>query len=522
MRAIRLDLLGFLGLFLLVAPMAFSESPVAVASPAVRSAIVDSTAIAQLVARYHAEDRFSGSVLVAAGDEVIYEGGFGEADRAWHIPNRPDTVFLVGSVSKQFTSMLIMQLVAEGKLRVEDTLAKHLPSYPADKAGITIHQLLSHSSGLPHYGGFDAIGIDLDDYLRLDRPVSDYVETIGRLELQSEPGSEYSYSSMGYIILAYIAEQVSGKSYGALIRERIARPIGVDDLGFAYNHEPVERLAHGYEFQIRRLDDGRLDLRYEPEPYRDQSNKYSTGGVHASVRALFKWARAVVGSELLDPGLRDRMFTPHAGTYGYGWRIDSGEALGLPEIELIAHGGSLAGYRASIVLVDRGRYTLVALGNSDSSRSGALTAAIGRLLFGLEQPPANILGTSVAWRMVRDGVDVGRQWFERHKEAGFPGYLNNDFAFYAYAERFWELERPDLGLALTELGQQAHPESPMLHLAAAESHRVAGNPKAALAAAEAALQGIADGVETPGFVAEDAQRLIDELQVELAPAAAAP
>lgn len=481
----------------------------------------DSTALAQLVARFHAEDRFSGAVLVAAGDEVLYEGGFGEADRTWHVPNEPDTVFLVGSVSKQFTSMIVLQLVAEGKLALEDTLAKHLSDFPADKAGITIHQLLTHTSGLPHYGGFEAIGIDLGDYLRLDRPVSSYVELIGQLELQAAPGSEHSYSSMGYVVLAYISEQITGKGYGQLIEERIAGPLELRDLGFAYGHEPVERLADGYGLEIRRLHDGTLTLRYEPRTYRDQSNTYSTGGVHASVRALLGWARAVVGGELLTPALRDRMFTPHADGYGYGWRIESGEDWGLPaEVEVISHGGSLSGYRASIVLIDRGRYTIVALGNSESSLSQSVTQEIARVLHGVATDPPNILGTAIAWRMVREGSEAGRRLFAEQKAIDFTGYFNNDYAFYAYAETFSELERPDLGLVLAELGLEAHPDSPMLHLAAALNHRVAGELEAAVAAAEVALEKIAEGVDSPGFVEEEATELLEELKPALRPAAA--
>ena len=482
---------------------------------------VDSTAIARVVSEFHVEERFSGSVLVAEGDRVIYEGGFGEADRTWHIPNRADTVFLVGSVSKQFTSMLILQLVAEGKLSLDDTLAKHLPDYPPDKAGITIHQLLCHGSGLPHYGGFHEIDVDLGDYLRLDRPVSSYVELIGRLNLRSEPGTEHSYSSMGYIVLAFIAEQVTGKSYGRLIEERIAGPLEIDDLGFAYNDEPVARLAHGYEYEMHARDDGSLELRYEPEGYRDQSNKYSTGGVHASVRALFKWSRAVVSDELLAPELRERMFTPQMDDYGYGWRIHAGEEWQLPEeVEVISHGGSLSGYQASIVIIDRGRYTIAVLGNSSSSRSGAVAQEIARVLYGEVPGPANILGTAVAWTLVRDGVDAGRSMFEREKKNGFPNYHNNDFAFYAYAEQFAELERPDLGSALAELGLEAHPESPMLHLGLALNHRAAGRNEAAIASAEKALALIEAGGDDAGFVGEDARELIEELAAEVRKVAA--
>jgi CubicO group peptidase (beta-lactamase class C family) len=480
----------------------------------------DSTAIAQLVSRFHAEGRFNGSVLVAAGDEVIFEGGVGEADRTWHVPNRPDTVFLIGSVSKQFTSMLVLQLVAEGELGLDDPLSKYLPDYPADKAGLTIHQLLTHSSGLPHYGGLVEIDVDLDDYLRLDRPISAYVELIGRTELDFEPGTDHSYSSLGYIILGHLAELVTGKSFGQLLEERIAAPLGVDDLGFAYNNEPVERLAHGYEYSIRKDGERGLELTFVPEPYRDQSNKYGTGGVHASVRALFRWARAIVSDQLLEAALRDRMFTPQAENYGYGWRIDPGEAFGLPdEVEVISHGGSLSGYRAGIRILDRGRYTIVALGNSDSSRSPALADAIARLLLGADPGPANIFGTEVAWRMVRDGEEVATSFFQEQHEAGVPDYFDNDFAFYAYAEQFIELGRHDLGLALARLGLAAHPESPMLQLAVALSQRGLGEPEAALAAAESALRLLAEGGDGAGFVEEHARELVDELAAETRPMA---
>lgn len=484
------------------------------------SAAEDSTAIANLAARFSAEHRFSGSLLVAHEDEVIFEAGFGEANRTWHIPNRPDTRFLVGSISKQFTSMLILQLVAQGKIDLEDPLSKFLPDYPADKAGLTIHQLLCHASGLPHYGGFARIGIDLDDYLRLDRPVSSYVELIGRLNLQSEPGSEYSYSSMGYVVLAYVAELVTGKSYGRLIEERIARPLGIADLGFAYNDRLVERLAHGYEYNIQRRDDGGLMLGYVPAPYRDQSNKYSTGGVHASVRALFRWARAIVSDELLEPSYRERMFTPQIANYGYGWSIESGDSIGISEgVEVISHGGSLSGYQASIMILDRGRYTLIALGNSDTSRSSALTAAVAQLLWGRDPDPVNVLGTAVAWRMVRDGKEVATNFFRQQKEADFPDYFNNDFAFYAYGETFAKLERPDFGLAIVNLGLEAHPESPMLHLGLAVNQRLEGDSSAARAAAEEALRLVAAGGEDAGFVEEHARELLSELEAEELPMA---
>lgn len=479
------------------------------------AAAEDTTAIADLVARFHAEHRFDGAVLVARGDEVIYEGGFGEADRAWHVPNRPDTVFLVGSISKQFTAMLILQLAADGKLGLTDPLSKYLPDYPPDKAGITLHQLLCHASGLPHYDGFEEIGVDLDDYLRLFRPVKDYVELIGKLKLQSEPGTEHSYSSMGYIVLAYVAELVSGKDYGRLIEERIARPIGAEDLGFAYGDRLVERLAPGYVYEIRRRDGGGLELGHFPEPYRDQSNKYSTGGVHASVRSLFRWARALVGDKLLEPSWRDRMFTPQADNYGYGWRIETGEPIGLPdEVEVISHLGSLSGYRGSIMLLDRGRYTLIALANSDVSRSDAVTEDIALLLHGRDPGPVNNLGTAVAWRMVRDGPEVATEFFRKQQAAGFRDYIAIEATFSAFVEELTAKNRPDYGLRLAELGLEAHPGSAMIQLALAVSQRALGDSVAARAAARKALALAAEGA---GAVEERAKKLLAELAAEEVP-----
>ncbi|MEM8962580.1 MAG: serine hydrolase [Acidobacteriota bacterium] len=471
----------------------------------------DSTAIAQLASSFHVENRFDGAVLVAKGDEILYEAGFGEADRSWGIPNRPDTVFLVGSVSKQFTAMLILQLAAEGKLSLMDPLSKHLPDYPDNKANITIHQLLTHTSGLPHYAGFFRIAVNLNDYLRLDRTVESYVDLIGRLPLDFEPGSEHDYSSMGYIVLAYIAEQVTGKSYGQLIEERIAEPIGVSDLGFAYNDETVERLAHGYMFDLRKAEDDKLTLEYYPEPYRDQSNKYSTGGVHGSVRALFHWARAAMGDELLEPAWRDQMFTPHAENYGYGWRIDSGDTLGLAEdVEVISHGGSLSGYKASIVILDRGRYTVIALGNSSAARSSALTQSIAQMLYDVDVDAANVLGTAVAWRMVRNGPDVATDFFREQQAAGFPDYVESDYAFYIYAERFADLGYPAYGQRLAELGLEAHPDSAQIVLGLAMNQHALGDSSQARANAEKSIK-LAGEQDGPDYVAEHAQELIEEI-----------
>ena len=163
---------------------------------------------------------FNGVVLVAEKGKTIYENAMGPANREWDIPNKTDTKFMIGSVSKQFTAMVILQLVEEEKLQLEDKISKFIPYYPKEKADkITVHHLLCHSSGIPLmtklYNDF------YTDIWVKEYTDEEYVKLFCDFEHEFEPGTRFMYNSAGYYLLAVIIEKITGKKFNEIIKEKI-------------------------------------------------------------------------------------------------------------------------------------------------------------------------------------------------------------------------------------------------------------------------------------------------------------
>lgn len=180
------------------------------------------------VQAYVDQQRFNGSVLVARDGKPVLSKGYGMANLEWNVPNTPQTKFRLGSISKQFTAMLVLQLEQQGKLKVHDPIAKYMPDAPPAWQKITFHHLLTHSAGLPSFTSFP-------DYLRTMNQPSPPAETLERFrnkELEFEPGAKFKYSNSGYVLLGYLLEKISGKSYEQLLREQILTPLGMEDTGY--------------------------------------------------------------------------------------------------------------------------------------------------------------------------------------------------------------------------------------------------------------------------------------------------
>src|SRR5260370_27324953 len=199
----------------------------------------------KLLHAYAEYGKFNGSVLVAEKVQVIYKKGFGLADMEWNIPNQPDTKYRLGSITKQFTSMLIMQLVEQGKLKLDVPISTYLPDYPK-KSGdvITLHHLLTHSSGIPNmtsFPGFDK-NISRDFYSPMQ-----LVNLFADSTLQFEPGKKFVYSNSGYILLGYIIERVTGKTYEQVLQENIFTPLKMNNTGYDHHQTLLKNRAIGYE-----------------------------------------------------------------------------------------------------------------------------------------------------------------------------------------------------------------------------------------------------------------------------------
>lgn len=266
--------------------------------------------LAGILQTYHNYNMFDGAVLVAENGKIIYKGAFGLANREWNIPNQTDTKFMLGSVSKPITATLMLIQVQKGLIDLNKTIADYLPEFknkPA--AGITIKQLLSHTSGIPNYD------IIKDFFSRISRKNftrEDYVKVYMDSALAFEPGSRYFYSSWGYFTLGYIMERVTGKSYSQLMKDDIFSKLQMNNSGSYQHLQVVPNRATGYDYSFGG---------FTSADFRDQSNTMGTGDLYSTVEDLFKFHLAISNHTLLNKQLTDEMLSPgmRPARYGYGW-----------------------------------------------------------------------------------------------------------------------------------------------------------------------------------------------------------
>jgi CubicO group peptidase (beta-lactamase class C family) len=296
---------------------------------------------------------FFGSVLLARDGKVLLSKGYGMADIENDVPNTPRTKFRIASVTKQFTAMGIMLLQQEGKLNVQDSVCKFIEDCPPAWQPITLHHLLTHTSGLPE-------NFSIQDLMSLTlsrNPMRDGLEMIKTRPLQSTPGETYQYSSVGYNMLGYILEQVSGRKYEDYLREKIWSPLGMNDTGQDHESLLVKRRATGYFSPTARAQYLPIDL------------AAYAGGLYSTVEDLYRWDQALYTEQLLPKSALDTVFTPHQGDYGYGWTIIKGEWG-----TVIAHNGGVPGFASNISrYVDR-KATVIILSNLESAPIAQMVA----------------------------------------------------------------------------------------------------------------------------------------------------
>src|SRR5215472_17898437 len=196
----------------------------------------------QVVQSYVSNKQFMGSVLVARGDQILLSKGYGSANLEWNIPNTASTKFRIGSITKQFTAASILLLEERGKLKVEDPVKKYLPDAPAAWDKITIFHLLTHTSGIPSFTSFP-------DYRDTEAMATTPEKLVARFRdkpLDFEPGTKWSYSNSGYVLLGYLLEKISGQTYSDFVQQNIFTPLGMKDSGYDSNFAVIERRASGY------------------------------------------------------------------------------------------------------------------------------------------------------------------------------------------------------------------------------------------------------------------------------------
>ncbi|UCF60712.1 MAG: beta-lactamase family protein [Anaerolineaceae bacterium] len=263
--------------------------------------------IEALMTEYEGMNLFSGTVLVAERGEVIYEKAIGYANREWSIPNALDTRFRIASLSKQFTKVLVLQLVEEGKLSLDGTIALYLPDYTGPGADqITIDFLLTHRSGIV---GESAV----QDLERIERDYythEEMLELISGFDLLSEPGTQWTYSNFGYYLLGVIIERVSSRTYAELMQERICGPSGLTDTFPEVTSDIIERRASGYWFT--------KDHEFIHDSPLDMSFVFGYGHLISTVRDLYLFDIALREGKLLNSAHTNAIYTAEFRPIGDG------------------------------------------------------------------------------------------------------------------------------------------------------------------------------------------------------------
>ncbi|MDP4169972.1 MAG: serine hydrolase [Bacillota bacterium] len=293
------------------------------------------------------KSNFNGSILVAKGNQILYQRGFGYADIEKGIKNTVDTVFPIASETKSFTAISILQLEQEGKLSINEPLSDFISGF-SEGNKITLHNLLTHSSGIK-----EMLNV-VDNGKKAE--TKDVIDALKNQKLDFEPGTKFHYSNSNYFILGYIIEKLSGMPYHEYVREHILKPAGMIHTSFLT--EPTETIASGYKNMGK------------PSEYIDKSLNFALGDVVSTVGDMLKYNSAIQENKLLNKKETEKMQTGYilvAGStkYGYGWYIT--EKPNRFQKKMIEHSGSLPGYKAQFLRFPEDNISIIIMENNESN-----------------------------------------------------------------------------------------------------------------------------------------------------------
>jgi len=307
-------------------------------------------------------ENFSGNVLVAVHGKPIYEKSYGYANRELKVKNTAKTKFRIGSVTKQFTAMAIMMLQEQGKLKVTDKLSAHLPNVPEIWKEITIHQLLTHTSGIMHAWALEGFGT----HMMLYTPIEDIIDKFKDQLLVGEPGEKFEYSGTGYFILAALIEKVSGESYEHFLKEELFDKIGMLNTGADVPDIVLPNRASGYVTDST----GTYNSTFIYMPI-------LTGGgnLYSTTQDLLQWDQSFYTNALISKESKEQMFTTERNNYAYGWGVIKSDSF-----YKTSHAGGVPGGRARIDRYPNKGILVVVLSNNVRNTNPEVRGAFSELV----------------------------------------------------------------------------------------------------------------------------------------------
>lgn len=456
------------------------------------TAATHSEQIDALLRQFNAAKRFNGAALVAENGKVILRKGYGLANMEWQVPNTPDTKFRLGSITKQFTSMVVLQLVAEGKIKLDEKITAYLPDYRKDTGGrITVRNLLNHTSGIPSYTSRP----DIRKISREPADVTEFIRHYASGDLEFEPGTKFVYDNSGYFILGAIIERVTGKRYEDVLKARIFEPLGMADTGYDHGENVLPKRAAGYVLTPQG---------YRNASYLDMSVPFAAGSLYSTVDDLFKWDRALYTDKLLAPEYKAMLFTPALEHYGFGWLItDLALDDGKTKVPTISHNGGIDGFSTTLVrFPDRQDFIVLLDNTSRGDTLGEIDRSVADILQGIEAPA---MKTSIADEIRKAGN--GKAMAARYHELKSSRPKDFDFRERELNLLGYELlqqKRAADAVAVFGLNVEAYPASANTYDSLGEAYMAAGDRVLAEASYKQSL------ALNPGN--ENAKRMIERLR----------
>jgi D-alanyl-D-alanine carboxypeptidase len=318
---------------------------------------------------------FRGSVLVGIEGKIVFEKGYGFADEEWNARNTPTTKFRIASLTKQFTAACILLLQERHLIDVKDPISKYVSDLPESWREITLHQLLTHTSGIPNYAEMPRVDRVLN---RTGATPRDLIEVAATKPLEFKPGTQLHYTNTGYVLLGLVIEKVSGLSYGDFFQKNIFMPLGMKSSGYDVQSAILPERASGYmreKGQVVNAD------------FIDMSIPNAAGSIYSTVEDLYRWNEALANGKLLSDTSTHEMFASYPETllqgqhYGYGVVI--AERFGRL---LYYHGGGVKGFETVIQRYPKQHVCIVVLENLDPTRPWDIGDRIASELFSTPMP----------------------------------------------------------------------------------------------------------------------------------------
>jgi CubicO group peptidase (beta-lactamase class C family) len=414
--------------------------------------------IDQFIQSYHDNQTFNGSVLVAKNGKVVFQKGYGAANREWNQPHTIATKFRIASLTKQFTAMLVMQLKQSGKLRLEDPVTKFLPWYNksiGDK--VTIHHLLTHTSGIPDYTSRGEFfnKISLHTY-----SPKEFVDKFCSDSLQFEPGTAYNYSNSNYYILGAVIESITEKAYSQVLKDQIFDVVGMVNSGVDEPNAIIQNRASGYNYNYGD---------YTNADYIDMASTiYAAGGIYTTIDDLLKWDNALYGETLLSAENKAILFTPLLNKYAYGIIVNKVHMPELKkEVTFMAHSGAINGFRSVMVREVEDRELIIVLSNTVINNNYGLdlypiSNRLYSIMHGLPyEHPKPSIASVVGERLKRENAREAIRFFHSIKAQGKDKYdfstMESEFNSLGYY--LLGKERIGDAIAIFKLNTEVYPTS---------------------------------------------------------------